>query len=120
MRSQGHHSFAPFGKNLRSATSIGATQNRAAEMVQDDGRLREVRGQRRYLVQLGMVNPGIESETEPGQILKALAELLLREYPRTWHGFVHAFIRVPRRRKADCAQAPAASGQMCLQNRRDA
>ena len=79
----------------------------------------KVRGQRRNLAQLRMVNPGIESETEPGQTLEALTEPLLREYPRTRHGLVHAFIRIPRRRKADCVKAPAAGGEMGLEDRLD-
>src|SRR5215469_9515564 len=120
MRRQCCHRLAPFCKNLPRATGVGATQDRAAEMVQDDRRLGKIRGERRYFTQLGMVNPGIESESEPGQILIAFAELILPKYPRTRDGFVHALIRVPRRRKAYCTEAPAAGGEMRLQNRFDA
>ena len=44
----------------------------------------------------------------------------LREHPRTRHGLVNAFIRIPSRRKADCVKAPAAGGEMGLENRLDA
>src|SRR5262245_52318257 len=97
MRRQGRYRLAPFREDLGRASGVGATQNRAAEMVQDDGRLRELRGQRCDFTQLRMIDPGIESETETSQASKALAEFTLGEYSRPRDGFVHAFIRIPRR-----------------------
>src|SRR5215471_11601482 len=117
IRGQGCHRFAPLGKDLRRAPGIGTAQDRAAEMVQDYRRLGEIRGQRRYLTQLGMVNPGIESESEAGQRLIAFTELILREHPWTRHGLAHTLIRVPGRRKTDGTEAPPAGSEMRLQNR---
>ena len=67
MRGQGYHRFAPFGNDLRHAPGVGTAQDRAAEVVQDDRRLGKIsRPVPLYLTLLGMVTPGIESESEPG------------------------------------------------------
>ena len=67
MRRRGDHRLAPFGKDLRRPPGVGTAQDRAAEVVQDDRRLGKIsRPVPLYLTLLGMVTPGIESESEPG------------------------------------------------------
>ena len=64
VRRKRRHSRTPFGKGFRNATRVGTAENRAAEMVEDDWRIREACSEFGDLAQLRMVHPGIEGKIE--------------------------------------------------------
>src|SRR6202040_3395508 len=96
MRRERGHARAPLDENFIDATRIGAAEDRAAEMIQDDRRVRELRREIGHLAQLRMVNPRVEGEAEACEALVSLAELRLSEHLRKRNGFVNALIRIPR------------------------
>src|ERR1700733_9352030 len=66
-----------------------------------------------------MIMPGLEAETEPGELGEAFAELRVACQPR-WHDaggvFADRLARVPGHTIADAAKAPAGNGDLCLQH----
>ena len=66
-----------------------------------------------------MVHPRVEGKAERRETFESFAELRFGEHPRTRNGFVHALIRIPRRRKSNRMKAPATHADMRREDRLD-
>src|SRR5579863_296625 len=108
MRRERGHRVAPLAKHIVEAVRIRSAEDRTAEMIQYDRRIGKARGEVRYLAQLRMINPRVESQTQTREASKALAKLRLGKYMRTRHGLVHARVAVPRGRESNRVKAAAA------------
>src|SRR6185436_708182 len=63
----------PGGAHLVVAAGVAGIAERPADMVEDDRCIGEGVGQLGDLTELRMVEPGVESEVAPGELLEALA-----------------------------------------------
>src|SRR5262249_21113465 len=69
----------PAGKYLLVFAGIGADSNRAADVIEDDLRFRKSAREIAHLVDLGMVEPGVEGEAESAEHGERFAKVFVAE-----------------------------------------
>src|SRR5262249_21972349 len=100
---------------------IGADSNRTADVIEDDLRFRKSVREIANLVDLGMIEPGVEGEAEAAENGEALAKVLVaQETARRAVGRVaDRRVGVPGTDVADAAEAVAAGANVRGEHRLD-
>src|SRR5262245_52059687 len=100
----------PAGKYLLVLAGIGADSNRAADVIEDDLRFRKSAREIAHVVDLGMVEPGVEGEAEASENGEAFAKVFVaQETARRAVGRIaDRRVGVPSTDVADAAEAIAA------------
>src|SRR5262249_44824909 len=104
----------PAGKYLLVLAGIGADSNRAADVIEDDLRFRKSVREIAHLVDLGMVEPGVEGEAETVKNGEPFAKVFVaQEAARRAVGRVaDRRVGVPGTDVADAAEAVAARAKV--------
>src|ERR1700730_17734304 len=109
---------APFRKCLLAFARVGADRERAADMVEHDGRLREGARLIRNIAQLRMEQPRVEGEPERGEPGEPFAEITVAVEPLRGAGAIDrkARILVPGRAIADAFEPPSRDRDVLLED----
>src|SRR6185312_3110038 len=111
--------LAPARQYLRPLSSIRSHAQHAADMVQDDGRVREGARQIDRVRQLRMVLPRLKAESQFAKLRKAFAEFgvayLVRRHVAGGE-LADRVAAVPGNAVADATEPPAADGYLRLQH----
>src|SRR5712691_2419506 len=112
----------PGREHLVTLARVGPVAERTAHVAHDDRRVREGSRQVHGVAKLRVECPGIERQAERSETGEARAEILLHHH--VWPGGGPAVAdhvaRVPGRRVAHAAEAPAAGPDVRFQHRLDA
>lgn len=111
----------PGRAHMAAARRIGADADGATDMVQHDPRVGKRIRKVAEFRELRVVHPGIEGETERGQLREAFTEPSIEQDHRRWRRErpARGFVRVPCRDETHAAEAPLAGDNLSLERRPD-
>src|SRR5262249_35672715 len=111
----------PAGKYLLVLAGIGADSNRAADVIEDDLRFRKSAREIAHLVDLGMVEPGVEGEAETAENGEPFAKVFVAQETaqRAVGRIADRRVGVPGTDVADAAEAVAAGANVRGEHRLD-